>query len=306
MVTVAAADTAYPLGPVSLPRLMNVTSGRADVVIGLIDGPVSVDHPELVDARFRPAPGSVGACTRGDRSCAHGTFVAGILAARRGFEAPGICPRCTVLVRPIFLETARGSLAMPTATANGLAVAIRDCIDDGAWLLNVSAALLYSDPEGERLLTEALDLAAQRGVIVVVAGGNHRIVGGSALTRHRWVVPVVAYARRGVPLATSTLGRSIAHNGVGAPGEDVVSLSPGGGTVTLSGTSAAAPFVTGAAALLWSEFPMASGASVRLALTRSLSRLSRRATPPLMNAWGAYQALSSLHERRSRGVPVRA
>lgn len=287
----------YPLELVGLPSLMDVTSGRADVVIGLIDGPVAVDHPDFAAASIRAVPGSAAACTLANPSCVHGTFVAGVLAARRGTEVPAICPGCTVLVRPIFVEPAPGSSAMPIATAGDLAQAILECMDGGARLLNISAALTHADPQGERQLTEALDLASRRGVLVVVAAGNHGVVGSSAITRHRWVVPVVAYARLGRPLAGSNLGRSIGRNGVGAPGEDVVSLAPAGGTVRLSGTSAAAPFVTGAAALLWSEFPTASAVSVRLALTQPASRRPQ-ATPPLMNAWAAYQTMTSWHQGR--------
>ena len=292
-----AGGDLYPLGLVGLPSLMAVTSGRAEIVIGLIDGPVAVDHPDLAAARIRAVAGSVGACTLANPSCTHGTFVAGVLAARRGTEVPAICPGCTVLVRPIFVEPAPGSSAMPTATATELAQAILECIDGGARLLNISAALTHADAQGERQLTEALDLASRRGVLVVVAAGNHGVVGSSVITRHRWVVPVVAYARSGRPLAGSNLGRSIGRNGVGAPGEGVASLTPAGGTVRLSGTSAAAPFVTGAAALLWSQFPTAPAASVRLALTRPVSR-PRQATPPLMNAWAAYQTMTSWHQGR--------
>jgi len=138
------------------------------------------------------------------------------------------------------------------------------------------------------------------GVLVVVAAGNQGLVGSSAITRHPWVIPAAAYGRDGRPLAGSNLGRSIGRNGIGAPGEDIVSLRPGGGSARFSGTSAAAPFVTGAAALLWSEFPIASGASIRLALTQPMSRRPRQPTPPLMNAWAAHQTMCRWHERRNR------
>ena len=48
-----------------------------------------------------------GKCARSSsRACQHGTFVAGMLASRHGSAAPGICPDCTLLLRPIFAETA--------------------------------------------------------------------------------------------------------------------------------------------------------------------------------------------------------
>jgi subtilisin family serine protease len=299
----ATTDHAYPHGLVGLDRLMRIAEGSPAVVVGLIDGPVAVDHPSLASARLRPAHGITGACTRAQPSCAHGTFVAGILAADRASRAPGICPGCTILVRPIFIDAPSDPYGMPRSTAAELAQAMRECMDEGATLLNLSVALHRSDAEGERRLTEMLDVASRRGVVVLAAAGNDGRVGGSTITRHPWVVPVVAFTANGRPLAGTNLGRSVGRNGIGAPGERIVSLTPGGGTVALSGTSAAAPFVTGAAALLWSEFPRASAMSIRLALTRPATR---RATPPLMDAWGTYRRLADRHERRERGVEIRA
>ena len=79
-----------------------------------------------------------------------------------------------------------------------------------------------------------------------------------------------------------------------APGEDITGLGPDGKPVSFGGTSAAAPFVAGAAALLWSEFPGASGADLRWALTQG--RPARRATvvPPLLDAWATYQAMARI------------
>jgi subtilisin family serine protease len=73
------------------------------------------------------------------------------------------------------------------------------------------------------------------------------------------------------------------------PGDDITSLTPEGKPVTFAGTSVAAPFVTGAVALLWSEFPVAPAAALLLAVraTRKPSRMG--IVPPLLDAWSAYQ-----------------
>jgi len=134
---------------------------------------------------------------------------------------------------------------------------------------------------------------------VVVAAGNQGTLGGSVITRHPWVIPVVAYSRAGWPLAQSNLGRSMGSRGVGAPGEGVVSLAPEGEPVTSGGTSVAAPFVTGAAALLWSAFPGAAAAEVKHALLSSFGGRRRTVTPPLLDAWSAYGVLSEGRARRA-------
>ena len=82
-----------------------------------------------------------------------------------------------------------------------------------------------------------------------------------------------------------------------APGDAVTSLGSTDKMGTSSGTSAAASFVAGAIALLWSMFPPASTAEVKSAVTRAGLR---RATvsPPLLDAWAACQLIQN---RRSYG-----
>ena len=180
---------------------------------------------------------------------------------------------------------------MPAATPRELAAAIRECIDVGARIVNISAALTTTRGDERGLLAQALDLAARRGVIVVVAAGNQATVAGSVLTRHRWVLPVAACSASGRPVASATLSASIGARGLCAPGDDVTSLAPGGGLRRLGGSSTAAPFVTGAAALIWSEHPKAHAAAIRFALTAGGRRPS--VVPPLLDAWSAYRAMEA-------------
>ncbi|HEY5706738.1 MAG TPA: S8 family serine peptidase [Terrimicrobiaceae bacterium] len=267
------------------------------MTIGLIDGPVAA-HPELASQHIREIPGAVsGTCTQANSTaCQHGTFVAGILSATRGSVAPAICPNCTLLVRPIFAEAKSGE--MPSATPEELAQAILDCIEASARVLNVSAAIAQPAIKSERALEEALGQAAKRGVIVIVAAGNHGTLGSTTITRHPCVIPVVAYNLQGKPMDHSNLGSSIGRRGLGAPGDGITSLGAEPKPLTLSGTSAAAPFVTGAVALLWSEFPNASAADIRLAVTQPYSGRRNTVVPPLLDAWMSYQSLLTTKARR--------
>jgi subtilisin family serine protease len=172
-------------------------------------------------------------------------------------------------------------------------VAIVECVESGAQVLNLSVALAQPAPGGERELKEALDYAMQRGAIVVAAAGNQGMIGSSAITRHPWVIPVVAYDSVSRPMDQSNLGGSIARRGIGAPGEAVVSLGAEGAPIALGGTSVAAPFVTGAVALLKSELSRVGPAEVKLAVLQLSGSRRRGLVPPLLDAWGAYLALSS-------------
>src|SRR5439155_18590630 len=87
-----------PLNLVKLTVLMDRTSGSPEVKIGLIDGPVVIRHPDLAGEHLREFPGyNGGTCTQANSTaCLHGTFVAGILSAKRNSPAPAICPNCTL------------------------------------------------------------------------------------------------------------------------------------------------------------------------------------------------------------------
>ena len=112
------------------------------------------------------------------------------------------------------------------------------------------------------------------------------------------MLPVVAFDLAGRPLALSDLGWSAGRGGLGAPGEGVTSLSSEGESPPVAGTSIAAPFVTGAIALLWSLFPDAGAAEIKAAVVASAG--SRRSiTPPALDAWRAYQVLSASRAARA-------
>ena len=289
-----------PLDLVKLPVLMERTTGSPEVKIGLVDGPIATQHPDLTRERLREISGKNGAtCTHiHSLACLHGTFVAGILSGKRNSPAPAICPNCTLLVRPIFAEATSGREQMPSATPQELAAAIIECVDAGARIINLSLALVQSSSKGEQALEAALDRAVRRNVIVVAAAGNQGTVGSSAITRHPWIISVVACDLHGRPMNESNLGSSISKRGLRAPGEAVTSLSPGGQSITVSGTSVAAPFVTGAIALLWSEFPTATAAQIKLAIVQASTLRRASVVPPLLDAAAACEFLWTTHARR--------
>jgi subtilisin family serine protease len=284
---------------VKLAPLMSRTSGSPEIKIGLIDGPVLTEHPNLSREHLIEIPGKHGiSCARADSSaCLHGTFIAGVLSANRGSPAPAICPKCTLLIRPIFGEGTLGGEQMPSAAPEELAAAIIECTNSGAKVISLSLAVAEHYARGEQSLEEALNQAVRRSVIVVAAAGNQGTLGSSAITRHSGVIPVVACDLRGKPLNESNLGSSIGRRGLTAPGDAVTSLGAGGQSLSLSGTSVAVPFVTGTIALLWSEFPGATATQIRLAVSQTSAVRRVSVVPPLMDSEAAYQSLLSADAR---------
>lgn len=297
----AAVRPTWPLDLVKLNALMDRSEGLPRIAVGLIDGPVWMLHPDLAVENIRPVSDTAAsACSVAtSTACSHGTYVAGILAARRSSMAPALCPGCTLLVRPVFSEAATVDGTVPSATPGQLAAAIVDTVNAGARVLNLSLGLVPLSPEGEDKLIEALDYAARRSVIVVAAAGNQGTLGSSPISRHGWVIPVAACDFQGRPVSESNLGSSIGRRGLSAPGDKITSLGTAGKPRTLGGTSAAAPFVTGALALLWSQFPDASGSEVKLAVIGNRRPGRSALVPPLLNAWIAFQTLYSVRHGRS-------
>lgn len=284
---------------INLQHLMNRTGGSPNIVIGLIDGPLVINHPDLNKENIYEIPGALaGTCSKADSiACGHGTFIAGILKANRESYAPAICPDCTLFIRPIFSEHAITNTSMPSATPGELATAIINCINAGARLINLSLALAAPTSKCERELEDALNYAANRGVIIVAAAGNQGTVGSTAITRHPWVIPVIACNNNGSPMRLSNLGNAIGRRGLSAPGENITSLGCNNNPITFSGTSAAAPFVTGIIALLWSEFPNVPASIIKQSVCMVTNR--RSITPPLINVTTALQYLDSTYPQKA-------
>lgn len=96
-------------------------------------------------------------------------------------------------------------------------------------------------------------------------------------------------------MASSNLSASIGRHGLGGPGEGITSLAAPAETRTMGGTSVATPFVTGAVALIWSEFRAAPAAKVRSAVTQTAGLRRTTIIPPLLDAWASHQAMSRAH-----------
>jgi subtilisin family serine protease len=294
------ALAADPLALVNIRPLMARGEGAPEIVVGLIDGPVARDIPSLATENIRTLPALSPDPGPADGAwLAHGTAVASVLSARRSSNAPGICPGCTLLVHPVF-RPPPGDAGQPLQARPGdVATAVREAVDAGAHVLNVSAALAGQSAvtgrsaPGERLLAEALDAAMRRGTLVVAAAGNQEFVGGSAITAHPWVIPVAASRLHQTPQPISGLGATTGRRGLFAPGERIVTLNPRGDEAEVTGTSVATPFVTGTVALLRTQFPAAPAAAVRYAVTES-GRRRRSVMPPLLDAWAAYHRLRAL------------
>jgi subtilisin family serine protease len=296
-----------PLSQTRLSSLMTISSGSPDISIGLIDGPVDFSHPAFHGSKIRTVKDSqLSECKNADSiACAHGTFTAGILCAKRGLSAPAICPSCEIILNPIFRQDPNNNsnnnkigkdvINLPSATPGELSNAIIETIDAGAKIINLSLGLSAPSLTSYDNLQEAYDYALQRGIIIVVAAGNQGNIGNISLINHEWLIPVSACDANGKLDPMSNFGPSIGKRGLMAPGVNIRSAYPGGQYTHMSGTSFSAPFVTGTIALLWSIFAKATAERIIYSVIRAASNQRRRASiiPPLLNAEEAFKLLRS-------------
>lgn len=203
----------------------------------------------------------------------------------------GICPQSPLLVRPIFCE-ASDLNQCPTVTPKDLAGAVQETVDAGAKIINLSLGLDNSAVNHHPSLSDSVDYAFRKGVLMVAAAGNHGRIGHIPLFDHPWVIPVGACDEQGKVMSSSNLGPSLGKRGLLAPGANITSAAPSGGYTTMSGTSVAAPFVTGTIALLWALFPQATAEQIRTAILLPQSQ-RRSIIPPLLNAEASHLALQN-------------
>lgn len=230
--------------------------GDQEVIIAVLDGPVALDHPALQGADLRVLdtlvqdPAGLGAMSR------HGTHVTSLIFGQLGSPVQGVAPRCRGLIAPVFPENRQHRLPQLD-----LARAIEQSVEEGAHIINVSGGERSPAGEPEEPLRHALELCADRNVLVVAAGGNDGCECLHVPAAFPTVLAVGACDQDGEPLVTSNWGEPYRSNGVLAPGENIEGAVPGGGTRTMSGSSFATPLVTGVVALLLG-YQLGRGASL--------------------------------------------
>jgi subtilisin family serine protease len=128
--------------------------------------------------------------------------------------------------------------------------------------------------EPTRAMQAALAYAASRGVVVVASAGNSGVP-GQGYTPYSYpasfagVLSVAAVTESGTRAAFSDRNSSVV---LSAPGVRVLGAGPGGTYLQASGTSPAAAFVAGVAALIRSAYPRLSPAQVEQAMISSAAR----------------------------------
>ncbi|MDA3803697.1 S8 family peptidase [Clavibacter sp. CT19] len=246
----------YWLADYGVQRAWSTTRGEG-VKVAVIDTGVDASVADLrgavVGGTDVSGVGSAGGTRPVGASSEHGTMVASLLAGRgtgTGSGVIGVAPAASILSVSV-------ALGGPTPGARDedaqIADAVRWAVDNGASVINMS--LTRNSLDWPESWDRAFLYAYQHDVVVVAAAGN-RGSGTTEVGAPATIPGVLAVAgvdRSGAAsFDASSQGITIA---VAAPSEQLVGVAPGGGYVQWSGTSGAAPLVSGVVALVRAAHP---------------------------------------------------
>lgn len=193
----------------------------------------------------------------------HGTHVAGIIAADPHYgSVNGTAPQAQIIPAQFIANDGGGSLGDAVLALQYAAVR-------GAKIINAS----WGGAPCVASLRNAFQQLESKGILIVVAAGNDgrdidvapEFPAAFNLSNQ---ITVAASSSSDFMTSWSNSGFTSVH--VAAPGEQILSTVPNGGTAYMDGTSMATPFVSGAAALLWSAKPNATAVQIKKALMQSV------------------------------------
>ena len=271
-------------------RVTGQPGGRG-ITVAVLDNGVDFNHPDIDPGRFDSEIAFPGANLPRD----HGTPVAGVIAARRDGRGMHGVAYAANIASIATCKTSGGcagdavdidfadETAADIASAAGLTRSyggIRSNPESSAHIMNMSFGSSGGRTEVPQIISAMRD-AARAGRIMVIALGNDGHLGPAGIPAAYvgdsgiagFAIAVGALDPSGnVDASFSNTCNGVQNYCLFAPGESINTTANGGGYSNVDGTSFAAPYVAGAAAVVWAAFPNKRGNEI-------VSRLLTTASP---------------------------
>ena len=282
---------------IGAPAAWDRATGSPSTVVAVLDSGIALSHPDLAANIWTNSGEIAGNSIDDDNNgyvddlhawnfvsntndpsddFGHGTHVAGTIGAlgNNGLGVAGV--NWSTSLMPLKICDGDGSCYLDKEIS-----ALQYAVDNGAKVANASFGGTYGGWQPEQ---DAIEAAGDAGLLYVAAAGNSANNNDATATYPASypldnLISVAAMTASDTLAYFSNFGASSVH--LGAPGYDIQSTLPTSGPLSsptgygaLSGTSMAAPHVTGAAALLWSLHPSWTMQQVRTRLLTTVRRLS--------------------------------
>jgi subtilisin family serine protease len=244
----APSDPSYSsqwsLARIGWDQAFGSVNPTGSATVAILDTGVDSSHPDLAGQLVAGTsiidPSSDGTTDPNG----HGTWMAGIVAAAtdNGTGIAGV-GYAGVKVMPVAVLGADG-----TGSDGNIISGVIYAADHGANVILMS----FTNPGFSQSLQDAIDYAWSKGAVVVAAAGNDESATVNYPAGDRGVVGVANSDESDALNPTSNYGQDVF---MAAPGTNIATTSLGGGYATISGTSAAAAEVAGAAALMKATAP---------------------------------------------------
>ncbi len=227
----------YALIAIHAPQGWDISTGSSSATIAILDSGVDINHLDLA-GKIIQGYDFVNNDNVPFDDYGHGTHVTGIAAAlgNNGLGIAGVSWGARIL--PVKVLDASGN-----GTFSNVAAGIIWATDQGAQIINMS----LGGSGFSQILQDAVNYADSRGVLMIASSGNTNSNFVLYPARFSQVMAVAATDASNQRASFSNYGTQVE---IAAPGVSIISLWPGGYN-TLSGTSMAAPYVSGLAAILF-------------------------------------------------------
>jgi len=262
-------------------KVWTITTGDP-VKVAIVDTGIDLKHPDLKD-NLKGGISTVSYTTSYNDDNGHGTHVAGIVAAvDNEIGVIGVGPKIDLYAVKVLDRRGSGYLS---DVIEGLQWAVVN----GMQVVNMS----LGTSQDVQSFHEAIINACEAGVTIVAAAGNS---GGSVTypAAYPEVIAVSATDQNDQIASWSSRGPEV---DLAAPGVNIYSTYKGSSYKTLSGTSMAAPHVSGVAALLIANGNATTPDEVRAALQETAEDLGTPGRDDTYG-WGLVNAYAALNWRK--------